>query len=438
MPSDIHRQRPVSRPSPSRRFPSVVWGLILGGIFAFIGFLASPNSVAPAAAQAAETLCVGVQRDVSVPLTDLGPSPYMRMDGQVTEFSGGLYPGGSNTRPPEMEAAGQAIAAQIVPLNADGLPDPVDGRIVMISLGMSNTQMEFQTFMDDAHQDARLNPSLTLVSGALGGQTADRWVDPAAQAWLELDARLNHARVTPLQVQVAWIKQTLTRGGDFPGKALELQADLEIIVQQLQERFPNLRIVFLSSRTRSFLYDRGLSPEPAAFETGFAVKWLIEAQLAGDPDLNYDASRGPVRAPFLAWGPYLWIDGLNPRSDGMTWMPADLAEDCTHPSSSGVEKVSQMLMAFFTTDSLAAPWFLARAEHPTSLPSTSTAAPSSTAGRPPTERPLTPTSPPMQTQAVTREAAVPVPPRTGISLGIAAGVLAIGIGAAAFVLRARG
>ena len=36
------------------------------------------------------------------------------------------------------------------------------------------------------------------------------------------------------------------------------------------------------------LYHQGLSPEPAAFENGLAVKWMIEKQISGDPSLNYD------------------------------------------------------------------------------------------------------------------------------------------------------
>jgi len=430
----------VSFPTPlrqSRRSPLLL-SLLLGAGLSGRWFFPSPDAPPTAAVLADGSPCVGVQRHVSLPLTELGNAPYVRMDGQVTEFIGGLYPGGSNTRPPAMEAAGQAIAAQILPLDANGQVDRVNGRIVMISLGMSNTQMEFQAFMDEAHRDPRVNPTLTIVSGALGGQTADRWVDPEARGWVEVDARLRHAGVTPLQVEVAWVKQTLTRGGDFPGKALELQSDLETILHNLLFHYPNLRIVFLSSRTRSYLYDRGLSPEPAAFETGFAVKWLIEAQLNGDPDLNYDPARGPVTAPFLSWGPYLWIDGLNPRSDGMTWTPEDLAEDCTHPSSSGIGKVEQMLMSFFTTDTLTTPWFLSPLLQPPvsptiAAPTATVAAPSPTVEASPTAAAIPPTSTPTAPAADL----APAPIDAALPIGGVIGVLVIGIGAAAYLLRPK-
>jgi hypothetical protein len=130
------------------------------------------------------------------------------------------------------------------------------------------------------------------------------------------------------------------------------------VVHNLLQRYPNIKLVYLSSRTRSYVYWNGLNPEPGAFETGFAVKWLVEAQLNGDPDLNYDPADGQVTSPYLSWGPYLWADGANPRSDGLTWTQADLADDCTHPSASGITKVAAQMLAFFKTDATAQPWFL--------------------------------------------------------------------------------
>jgi hypothetical protein len=101
---------------------------------------------------------------------------------------------------------------------------------------------------------------------------------------------------------------------------------------------------------------RALSPEPDAYETGFSVKWLIAGQINGDADLNYDPARGAVVAPYLSWGPYLWADGQNRRSDGFRWLASDLAEDCVHPSAAGTTKVANLLLEFFKTDSTAG-WF---------------------------------------------------------------------------------
>jgi lysophospholipase L1-like esterase len=66
-----------------------------------------------------------------------------------------------------------------------------------------------------------------------------------------------------------------------------------------------------------------------------------------------------VKSPWLAWGPYTWADGTNPRSDGLTWVPSDFANDGTHPSAQGANKVGQMLHAFFKNHETTRSWYLA-------------------------------------------------------------------------------
>jgi hypothetical protein len=92
------------------------------------------------------------------------------------------------------------------------------------------------------------------------------------------------------------------------------------------------------------------------------VKWLIEAQInqmnggAINPragDLNYTIGV----APWLAWGPYLWADGLNPRSDGLIWQQSDFSSDGTHPSQSGEQKVGSTLLNFMLNSEFTQPWF---------------------------------------------------------------------------------
>jgi hypothetical protein len=295
---------------------------------------------------------------VAIPLTELGENEYVRMDGKPTGFSGGLYPNGSNLRPAGHEAAGLELSRQIQPLTVDGQVDEIKGRILFISIGMSNTASEFEAFIRLAHQKTQLNPQLVLINGALPNQIAERWANPEGIAWQELDRRITTYGYSPQQVQVAWVKLTNTGGGDFPQKAVALEADLQVIVQHLKDKFPNLKMIFLSSRTRSYTHWRGLSPEPLAYETGFAVKWLIEKQIQGDPELNFDPKRGKVRSAFLSWGPYLWADGEKPREDGFRWLASDLAADCTHPSSAGAQKIAQKLWEFFSTDTISRDWFL--------------------------------------------------------------------------------
>ncbi len=330
-----------------------VWLIV--GMFLALGLA---NPFLAQSVQAQSGVCVAEFQSVGIPLTELGAQEYIRMDGQATGFTGGLYPQGRNAPPAQHLADALRLAQEIVPRAADGTPDEQHGKIGLVSIGMSNTNAEFDTFAKLAQTDSRLNRQVVFINGALGGQTSDKWVDPQALTWQELQNTLARLEVAPEQVQVAWIKETQTRGGEFPAKAQALQADLTAIVQNLQAVFPNLKIAYLSSRIYSYTYERGLSPEPLAYETGFAVKWLVEAQINGDPTLNFDPAQGAVVAPLLLWGPYLWANGSQPRvADDLTWLPEDLTNDCTHPTASGQAKVAAMLLDFFTQDTTARSWF---------------------------------------------------------------------------------
>lgn len=258
-----------------------------------------------------------------------------------------MYPGGGNARPASHEAAGVALARAIQPLNGAGAPSAA-GRYVLISIGMSNTTQEFSTFKPIADADLQKDPRLTIVDGAQGGQTGSAWANPGCQCWTVLDQRLASAGVTANQVAIAWVK--LAEAGPtqgFPQAARILQANVVTVVQQLKQRFPNLKLAYLSSRIYAGHATSTLNPEPYAYESGFSVRWTIE-QLMND-----------ANAPWVSWGPYLWADGTKPRSDGVTWACSDLEDDGTHPSATGRQKVAGMLLAFFKSDSTAREWFLA-------------------------------------------------------------------------------
>lgn len=198
-----------------------------------------------------------------------------------------------------------------------------------------------------------------MVDVAQGGQDARRIADPNADYWRVALQRLDNAGVSAQQVQVAWLKQAVARPTQpFPDHAQELQALEATIVQILKQKFPNIRICYLSSRIYAGYATSSLNPEPFAYEYGFSQQWLIQQQISGDAALNYDASKGPVVAPWLAWGPYLWADGTVARSDDLTWVCSDFAADGTHPSSTGRQKVADLLDQHFTTDPTATPWYI--------------------------------------------------------------------------------
>jgi hypothetical protein len=91
------------------------------------------------------------------PLTDMGK------DEQYHGFKGGLYPGVTNHRPAAHESAGRALAKKVVPLDKAGKPSP-DGKIVLLSIGFSNTFQSFMGLQRLAAVDRDINPRVVLVN----------------------------------------------------------------------------------------------------------------------------------------------------------------------------------------------------------------------------------------------------------------------------------
>jgi hypothetical protein len=297
-----------------------------------------------------------------VPLNELGTDKYK---GET----GGLYGDRSNEPPDKHRALALVELAKIEPLDAEGKRDE-NGKIVLLAIGMSNTTQEFSRFVELAKNERRKSPRVVVVDGAQGGQAASEWADPehvnqreGGTTWEVANQRLKGAGVSPRQVQAVWLKQALIqqgRYGEFPKHTAKFEEELIKIIHLAKERYPNLRVIYLSSRIYAGFANSNLNPEPYAYEGAFAVRNVIRAQIAGEKGLNCDLARGPVEAPVLLWGPYLWADGERPRkSDGLAYSRDDLAGDGTHPSNSGRAKVARLLLEFFTTDPLAKTWFTA-------------------------------------------------------------------------------
>lgn len=315
---------------------------------------------------AAQPDCTGTSVGLT-PISDLGTGTY---DG----WTGGLYPGGSNERPPGHLAAGLAHAAQVVPLDTAGVPDPVNGRIVWLSLGFSNATQEAQAFIALANAQPDRNPRLLLVDGARGGQTATILSTPSdpgyANYWSFVVSKLASMGATPRQVQAVWFKDDNRAAPPPPSPRTHhdtLLAQCKRIMGEVHGRFPNARLCYVASRIYAGYAATALNPEPYAYRNGWAMKHLIEAQIGGDPALRHD---GPgANSPWISWGAYLWADGTNPRGDGLTWeCPDDYADDGTHPSPAGRTKVANLLLDFFRNDPTTCPWFLSGCPITTAVP----------------------------------------------------------------------
>lgn len=335
------------------------------------------------AAKAANTVPVSDPKIVAalVPLDEL--------TGSYKGESGGLYGDGRNTPPPAHLAAYLDASKKIQPLDAEGKPSK-DGRIVLLSIGMSNTTMEYSRFKQVAEADPEKSPHVVIVDGAKGARTGLAWsldgleflpageeqrlVGELAKAgvgarkgfgdtWSGAEAKLKASDVTTKQVQALWIKQAEARPGtlgEFPAHAKILQASLVNILNIARQLYPNLRVAYLSSRIFGGYATTPLNPEPYAYEEAFSLRWVIRDQINGEPRLNYDPARGAVKSPIVVWGPYLWANGTTARkSDGFAWKLEDfVASDRTHPDTPARQKVADLLLNFLKTDAGARRWFI--------------------------------------------------------------------------------
>jgi hypothetical protein len=302
-----------------------------------------------------------VPRQASVGKSGVGFKPLTEMSAEdrYKGEDGGLYGGGKNELPDALVAAATKVTAKIKPLDADGNP-AADGKIALVSISMSNATQEFSRFKRLAGADVRKSPLVAIVDCAQGGQTMARWADAKSACWKEADRRLKAAGVSRQQVQVAWVKlANAGPKGNLEEHGKRLERDTRIVLANLTEHFPNLRIAYLGSRIYGGWADGRLNPEPYAYEGAFVVRWLIQSQMRANGGLNYDPDRGEVESPLLLWGPYFWADGTTPRkSDGLTWQRSDLVGDGTHPSDTGRQKVAEQLLKFFKNDVYARKWFV--------------------------------------------------------------------------------
>ena len=334
-----------------------------------------------------------------VPITDM-TAPYKGEDG-------GLYGGGKNEPPEAHRAAHLRESEKIRPLDANGEPSD-DGKIGLITIGFSNTSIESEDFKRAADADPQKSAGVVIVNGCIGGRSAVMWawdgadilpkaeqerldkemdllnmpkekrrstVGTAKDTWPTLAQRIEAAGLSPKQVQVAWLKQVEANPKplrEFPAHARALQADITDMLQIARHHYPNLRVVYFSSRTFGGWSGRESgSPEPFAYESGFGTRWIVQSQIKGDALLNFDPARGEVKAPLVLWGPYLWARGNTPRkSDGLTWARNDVRADQLHPNESGSKKTTTLLLNFFKMNEGTGRWFLKAGEkaQPAPLP----------------------------------------------------------------------
>lgn len=372
----------------------IVGGDFTDGTIDSTGLYTAPSSV-PASPQvtitctsntdptksASGTITVATGPFAATPLIDFAPGQLY-----LGQLSGLLYDG-SNSLPSIQDSAGLTAASEIQPLDTNGNPDP-NGKIVLISIGVSATSDEWcdassslsctsYSFTGQALASNSVNhTTLAIANGATSGANATVWACPFGNCPVNSPYTNQYDRVrdnvlaplglTEAQVQVVWLQEATPSPTWSPSltspsaDAYRFEYWLGQDLRALKMRWPNVKEVFISSRIYAGFATTFQNPEPYAYEYGFGVKALINAQIVQRETGAIDPLAGDMltAVPWVAWGPYLWgSDSSNPPgSTALTWTIDDFTSDGTHPNTNGVTKVGTTLLNFFLNSPYTA-WF---------------------------------------------------------------------------------
>lgn len=298
-----------------------------------------------------------------IPITDLGTDFY------EGTWQGGLYQGGSNIPPVGHLNKGIGIVKKLKPLDSLGNVNYATGKIVLAGFGASTVGGPFNHMIQLMKDYTDLNPCMKSVNAANGSDGITAMYIGNDEYWDYIEIfKLGEKDLKPIQVQVGWLMHSSridSNGSDINSYTDSLIKRFTIALNAMQYYYPNLKLVFVSG----FPYGGYADPskalyhvikEPSSYHHNFAMKELIRRQISGDPTLKYKEPGKQV--PYLIWGPPLWADGKNPRDyDGLTWnCEAEFAIDGGgyHLTNEGKDKLANILLDFFRTDTLSESWFM--------------------------------------------------------------------------------
>ncbi|MCK6549861.1 DUF4215 domain-containing protein [Myxococcota bacterium] len=125
------------------------------------------------------------------------------------------------------------------------------------------------------------------------------------------------------------------------------------VLRALRRRYPNVKQVLLSPHPYAgYAANTAFITELFAYEGGHAVRRVIHSQIeqhrsgAIDP-LVGDLDHQTGAAPWVAWGPYLWANGLAANGLGTTWPLADYEADRSRFSASGLARIATSMNLYF-------------------------------------------------------------------------------------------
>jgi hypothetical protein len=289
-----------------------------------------------------------IRRDTAkIPLNDLGT-------GTFRGYMGGLYPNGANK--PSGRYADDLLTASksIIPIDRHGNPSDT-GKIVFISLGASVGGHMMKALIPKTENNPLTNPSLLLINCNQGAGFAslNHIMNPNDSYWDRVDHTITN-KTSAKQVQVIYLETDDTTEIKWPNKANLVRDDIDSCLRVFKRKFPNVKVVYVLGRTRTFDNVKEWNKEPGPYYFGWGCKWAIEDQINGASGTKY---KGPnTVAPMITWGFYEWADSLPRKTDGFSWRFSQTV-DGLHATTEGQDTLTTRFQNFLLTDRYASIWY---------------------------------------------------------------------------------
>jgi hypothetical protein len=286
-----------------------------------------------------------------IPLNDLGTDTFRG-------YMGGLYPGGANYASGSYVFDLDSACKFMVPIDTFGNPSP-KGKIVFISLGGSTSAQVMKALKAKTKGNPLTNSNLLLLNCSNGktSATLTSQMNPLDPYWDHVAQILNGgAHSSFRQVQVIYLESDDSSQNNitFPARPLLVKQDLQQTFRVYKQKFPNVKIVYLEARTRTFGKAQLSNREPAPYYLGWACKWAIEDQINGVPGTEYKGTNAV--SPLITWAFYQWSDSLPRKTDSFYWRFSETI-DGLHATDAGLDTLSTRFQNFLLTDMHASLWY---------------------------------------------------------------------------------
>lgn len=276
---------------------------------------------------------------------------------QFTSYKGQggrLYQGNKNSPELNHKILLQQQLQLIKPVDVNGVSDS-NGKVGFIFIGDSYTAGEFETLADFLKGNAQANQSLVLIDGAQSNLSVNHW-DKSLFAWDTLNKKVAEKEVSAKQVQVIWINIGFSDySGEFEAD-VHKQADLlENLVKTALVKYPETKVVYLSSPRYAGLSKDENYQEPQTYEAAFAVREIIGRQEKGE--LVFRQGNTSLKTePALVWGPYIWNNDTSGNSV-FGYKVENYAADGLILTVQGKQRLAVDLFDFWSTYEFSRVWF---------------------------------------------------------------------------------